>query len=60
MNDSVIRGNKRLMLYYQRVSRALDNGHKAQAMADLSELAFIARRLWEDLSRDDSFPSGKE
>jgi hypothetical protein len=54
MNKAIESGRNRLDLYYQRVSRALDSGKREQAMADLSELAFIARRLWEDLAKNQS------
>jgi hypothetical protein len=52
MNQAIEKGRKRLVVYFLRVSRALDSGKREQALSDLAELAFIARRLWEDLSKE--------
>jgi hypothetical protein len=60
MNETVKSGKKRLSLYYLRVCDALDKDDRASALAHLSELNFISKRLWTDLSKDVSFPSGKE
>jgi hypothetical protein len=41
----------RLALYLARVRIALNAGNRTQALADLAELAEIARRLWDRLAK---------
>ena len=57
LKKPVENGRKRLAVYFERVNRALDSGRRDQAMADLSELAFIARRLWEEIAKQNDEPS---
>jgi hypothetical protein len=49
---AIAAGRNRLAVYYFRVILALDGGNRNQALADLSELSLIARRLWEDLAKE--------
>jgi hypothetical protein len=41
----------RLKLYLERVERDLGNGDRNQALANVAELAEIARRLWDNLAQ---------
>jgi hypothetical protein len=41
----------RLRIYLIRVRIALNAGNRTQALADLAELAEIARRLWDRLAK---------
>jgi hypothetical protein len=41
----------RLKLYLERVERDIGNGDRYRAMANVSELAEVARRLWDNLAK---------
>ena len=48
----------RLRTYLERVERDLDAGDHYQALADVAELAEIARRLWNNLATSDRSNTG--
>jgi hypothetical protein len=52
ISRQVKEGLARLSIYQDRVKEDLARGNYAQAMADVSELAEISRRLWEQLQKE--------
>jgi hypothetical protein len=51
MHADIIRSIDRLELYLSRVKADLGRADRAQALADLAELAEISRRLWQRISQ---------
>jgi hypothetical protein len=51
MDPQITVSVQRLKLYLERVERDIGNGDRYRAMANVSELAEVARRLWDNLAK---------
>jgi hypothetical protein len=60
ISRQVKEGLARLSIYQDRVKEDLARGDYAQAMADVSELAEISRRLWEQFQKETARIAGNQ
>jgi hypothetical protein len=60
ISKQIREGLGRLAIYQDRVKGDLARGDYAQAMADVSELAEISRRLWELFQKETARIAGNQ